>query len=560
MDRELLCRIVRVEARFEATDRFAAGTQRGTGFRVGPGQVLTAQHVVERGHAEQAIERAGEIRVLLDEDGSGENVLNEAATVAWTGESVLDPGDPKALDAVLLEDELPGGDLDPYRKWVRVPLGDSGRWETDGFAAASRTAGQMGEEYLWGVCHPARELATCLKLTVEREPPRPDAAGKGATWAGVSGGPVLVKEGRYQGHLYGVVRSSPKRFPDALYAVGTPALLRDAELRRRLGIEEPAPPHASLVEKLRAVLEEDSRLAERLADLDDAWKARWNEGGCDQLVDVLCGEGRLKSVLERLRRLNREVDPSPASAERLRELAVVLVSILASRELPGGEHLDLASTRRPGGGQMEHLRPGGGQMEHLCPGGGQMERLRPGTASTNFAEALLASAYGTPCLFEKAEGPDLPRAWLRVPTTTMEAGMRAKSQVGEQLEELLLFVTESALDQPRFILPAQKALISTLPPGERRKLLRKLLRRNLTRLEERYGRPAYLVAGGELQNKMGAHLEVYLRRLANILPNLDLVVLETGAEHVERAIDQEDELWPLWEILDLLPDLRSNRP
>ncbi len=528
MDRELLRRIVRVEARFEASARLGAGTQWGTGFRVGPGQILTAQHVVERG-PKTAIERAAEIRVRLDQDGSGEHEIEAAAVVEWVGESVLDPGDPRALDAALLADELPGGDLEPFREWVRVPLGRSGVWETEGFASASTGGDEMATEYLWGLCHPARELATYLKLTVERGAPRFGKARAPGTWDGVSGGPVFVKERRYQGYLYGIVRSSPRQFDDALHAVGTPALLRNAELRRKLGIEDPAPPHASLVERLREVLEEDPPLAERLAAFDESWSARWNEGGSDDLVDVLCGDGRLGLVLERLRRLHQGMAPKSAAVGRIRELALVLASILAAREVPGGEHLDVESTRR----------------------------IRLGTASPNFAEALLASAYGTPCLYERApEGPDLPRAW---PTVAMEAGMRAQSQVGEQLEELLVALTEQGLDDPRFLLPAQKALVSTLAPGDRRQRLRELLRRSLTRLEERYGRRAYLAADGEMQKKMGTHLDTFLNRLASVLPNLDLVELETGTEPVARAIEEEDELWPLWEILDLLPDLRSHR-
>lgn len=515
-----LRRIVRVEALFEASR-----PKRGTGFRVGPGQVLTAQHVVERRHGGGRIEPAREIHVLFDPEGGGK-VLREPATVAWKGEAELDPDDHKALDAALLEDKLPADGLEPFRDWVRVPLGNSGRWETAGFVSASPDVDDMGTEYLWGVCHPARELATYLKLSVKRDAPV-DGDGKTSTWAGISGSPVFVKEGRHAGCLYGVVRSSPESFTDVLHAVGTPALLRVAELRRRLGIniKEPVPPHVSLVEKLRELLEEDPALAERLARLDGTWKSRWREGGIDDLVDVLCADGSLKASLERLRRLFQNEDPTSATAVRIRELAVVLASILASREVPGGEQLTAEST----------------------------QRIRLGTASPNFAEALLASAYGTPCLYEKAEGPDLPRAYLRVPTTTMEAGIRSKSQVEEQLEELVVHLMEKELDRPRFILPAQKALFSSQPPGKRRELLQQVLEKSLARLKERHGRPPYLVADGVLQKKMGNHLEVFLNRLAIVLPSLHLVVLETDAEKVAQAIDQEDELWPLWEVLDLLP-------
>jgi hypothetical protein len=47
--------------------------------------------------------------------------------------------------------------------------------------------------------------------------------------------------------------------------------------------------------------------------------------------------------------------------------------------------------------------------------------------------------------------------------------------VEEQLEELVLTVIEKELDRPRFILPAQKALFSSQPPGKRRELLQKTL-------------------------------------------------------------------------------------
>ncbi len=526
-DQDLLERVVRVEVRFKTAQGLEPPGY-ATGFRVGPGQVLTAQHVVDRGPAARG-HGEPEIRVLHDPEGSGE-IRRAPAKVVWRG-TELDPADRKALDVALLADELPHEKLKPFRDWVRVPLGRSGRWHCEGFPNASPDAARTGTEYLYGVCHPARERATFLKLTVERAPPRPGRDGTTA-WHGLSGAPVFVAEGRYQGHLYGIVRSSPKRFPDILRAVGTPALLRNAELRDRLGFEEPAPPHASLVEQLRGVLEGDPDLAERLAGLDPAWQARWAMGDIDELVDVLCAESSLTPSLERLRHLNQHADRKSAGAERIRELAVILVSILAGRELPGGEELTAESTRR----------------------------IQLGTASPNRAEALLASAYGTPCLYEKASGTDLPQAWLRVPTAVMEAGMRASSQVDDQIEELLVSLTEKDLDQPKFILPAQKAIFSTQPPAERRELLRRQLRKNLVRLREQKGRPAYLVAAGELHKKMGrANLDTFLRRLEEVLPELDLVVLETGAEPVAQAIEEEDELWPLWEILDLLPDLRSDR-
>jgi len=136
----------------------------------------------------------------------------------------------------------------------------------------------------------------------------------------------------------------------------------------------------------------------------------------------------------------------------------------------------------------------------------------------------------------------------------MEAGIRAKSHVEEQLEELEVDLIEKELDHPKFIYPGQKKLLSSVPPGDQRELLKRTLELRLVRLKERYKRPAFLAADADLKKITGPHLDAFLDRLAKVLPSLHLVVLETETEKVAQAIEQEDALWPLWEVLDLLPE------
>lgn len=512
MDQERLGRIVRVEAFFKRTKK----PQRGTGFRVGPGLILTSQHVVERGHERGKIEAAKEIFV--------DPQRRKPVTPLWKGENELDPEDPKALDVALLLEEAQPEDApqeEAFHKWVRWPLGESGHWESVGFAAASPN---LDEEELKGDCSVSPEEATYFKLSVNRRPPVDPKTGRSLPWAGMSGAPVFIREGPYKGYLYGVIRKQPKSYDDQLYAVGTPALLRNAELCRRLGIKEPAPPHLSLVEKLRGLLEEDSRLTQRLASFDPSWKESLWSRDCDGVTDALCARRDLVPLLEHLRTLHNELRQTSERLERLRELAVLIVAIVVGPQLPGGEELTAESTRR----------------------------IRMGTASPNFAEALLASAFGKPPSYEKGEGH--PRGKWRMPTSKMEAGIRPEREVREQLDEIEAALLEEDLNNPKLLSRAIAEIYSHRPFGERRKYLEKALEQRLSRLARRCGRPPYIVVSGQLQKRMGAHLDTFLSRIEGLLPSLRVLVLDPSAEAAERALDQEDAFDPLWEILDLLPE------
>lgn len=525
MNHDLLRRIVSIEARFEEESKW------GTGFQLAPGRVLTAQHVIERWDGQGASKDADPIIVRSAADVAVGASSEAVARCTWRGSPDLDPTIRlDALDVALLEDELPADGLEPFQDFVPVILDDRGQWETQGFASANPESFERVSDHLWGASHPVGEAASQIALTVEREPPRHPQTGENLSWEGLSGAPIFVRGGRYHHALYGVLCSAPAVYEDKLFAVALPTLLRIPEFRRHIGLEETLPPHPSLVERLRQLLEADDELTAKLARLDPEWTRCWEDEGIDGLVDLLVTEGRLRDRLASLRQLHGTLEPGSSRGESFRELVLVLVALVAQHEIPGGDTLDTAALERIGQGRTELS-----------------------TASECFAEVFLAGAFGTPPRFEGVPG-DLPRAYLRVPTSALESGIRSRSLEADQLEEMVTDLLLKGLDHPRFLRPSEKDRLRLLPPGERVELYRRQLERNFAQLRRRHGRPPYLLAGSGLRYRLKDELDRFLRRLEQILPSLHLVELQTDRQAVERAIEQDDALYPLWEILDLLSE------
>ena len=524
MDRDLLRRIVRVEASFGE----GIEPKTGTGIRLRPGLVLTAQHVVEHRDAGQ-VQPATEVLVLLDRDGDSEPQI-APATVVWRGEERLDPHDLRHLDAVLLEDQLPGDGLEPFDRWVPVTLSRRSEWETQGYATAGAGDAAAFDEYLSGLCMPAREKTTAIQLTCDRPPPE-TPRGQKLPWKGISGGPVFIRNGRYTGHLYGIVRSSPVAFTDEILAVGLPALLRDPDFRKQVRHRDPAPPHESLVEALRSLLEADPDLAERFARLDPEWWNCWSSEDIDGLVGLLAADQDLAAQLRKLRNLRGSFD-TDARIDRLKELALLVAALGARHQIPGGVDLDVES----------------------------LQRIEVGSASSCFAEAFLASAYGVPPEYEKVE-TGMPRAYLRIPTAALENGVRDASFFSDQMEEVVAFAMERDLGDTSFLLREQVTRLRKRPPKERAALLRKQIDSNFRQLSQIHGRPPYLLADPDFRSGVEEKLDRFLGRLEKALPSLQLVVLEDDYEALDRAIEQEEQLLPLWQILDLVDQpKRRNGP
>lgn len=261
--------------------------------------------------------------------------------------------------------------------------------------------------------------ASCLSVTVDDGAPKPQEKGM-QPWAGISGAPIFVAEGRNEGWLYGIVRKQPKSFGDRLWAVATPALLRDPSFCSVLDLKEPPPPHERLVESSRRLLKESPDLARQLAARDDEWRAAWEEGNTEGLLEAVCREGSVRTLLEGLRMLAETRKEDPQEMRCLRDSAVHLVGLLAHHEL---------------------VRQGG--LKEKAAG-----RYLVPVASRNFAEAVAAATDGGPTRYVQREG-NLPGPELEVPTTDLEWGIRTEALMEDQLEELSVALVEKDLDQPR---------------------------------------------------------------------------------------------------------------
>lgn len=216
---------------------------RGTGFRIGPGRVLTAQHVVERRQRHGGgLERASRIVVRLDVDVAGE-VRDAPARWLWSGSPDLNPKARDTLDVALLADDLPTEGLEPFRDFVPKVLDHRVEWETRGFPVASREVATGGGEYLSGACHPTAERASHIALTSIRGQPRDPKTGQILGWAGASGAPIFVDGGPHHGALYGVLRAQPFEFDDKIWAVALPVLLRESDFRQHLGLDAASQAH-----------------------------------------------------------------------------------------------------------------------------------------------------------------------------------------------------------------------------------------------------------------------------------------------------------------------------
>ena len=500
-------RLVRVEA------QFCGGRKKfGTGFRVAPGQVLTAQHVIELRRGEET-EKASEIFVHWS-PGEGKTHVKKPARRQWTGEVALDPKDTTALDIALLEDDLPTEDLEPFTDFVRVALGESVAWESSGFVTVDPEVVDLSTQYVFGRCEPCRTGAVRIQLVNERDRPRDPEDGKELHWSGLSGAPVFVREGPNKGRLYGFIASGTHIFPDRLTMVGTPTLLQNPELRQLLNLYGPVPPPAGLVEQLRALLLDDADLAAGLAELDPAWPSLDVHG----LVETLCTDERLGLRLQELRPLYEVLRPSPERKTRCQQLVLILLAIWAGQEIG-----------------------------NLGPEGVTSPRIQVKTASEMAVEPYMASRAGALPEYKPIEkGQALPRGAFQLDASFLESGLRPESALKDQLD-----LVEKSLGL-ELLRQDQKARLKRLPLGlqgaERQALICQNLRQTLWSRK----RPYYFMAGNELLNRLGRGLERFLEGLEDALPDLQVVVLDPKEESIFQAREHDDTVYPALVMLELM--------
>ncbi len=513
MDSELFGRIVRIEASFAGCD-----PKVGTGFRLAPGRVLTSQHVVEREGS-----TAESIFVSRDAAGDGQ-IERKPATVIWRGERTLDLEDHRSLDAALLEDELSAEGLKPFQRLVRLPQ-PGGTFVGAGFVKVSGSSRELHRpDGMEGHFDPVQDFATSVSLRIEGAFPT-NKAGE-AAWGGISGSPIFIgpQGGCLAGFLYGVVRRTVGSFSDRVTAVASTVLLRNPEFCAALGIEDPPPPHERLVVASRDLLEKNPQLARRLAAMDSPWKQAWKDKGTEGLLEAVCREGDMETLLDGLLVLAKASKSEPGELASLRESAVHLVALLAHHEF----------SRRAG-------------VAETAPG-----RFRVPVTSLNYAEAVFASSVGLKARYAKPTSESrgrqsLAARELEVPTTQLESGLESRNLVADQVEEMAATFLEG-LDMAPYLYDEQQQIIKGEGPERRIEVLGKAVEHNLRRLAKRKGRQPFLFLTAERKKPGGFATEAFLRHLQNVLPSLIYLDLEGDAL---EALELEEKLRPLWEILGI---------
>ena len=509
MDISIPRRIVRVEAIFDGNKR-----KRGTGLRLKSGWILTSQHVLERSSA-KGVERAHRVEVALPAPG-GEESPSVPATVEWWGEPKgLDTDNLFALDAVLLsEKEL----LPVDGKAIRlVPHHlPSGRCEVAGWIRASSLSDRkIAPEELQGTFSAIDEAATILPLRIEGLEPERSDPDSPSPYGGVSGAPVFVASGRFEGWLYGLVRKGPKAQPDRLWAVSTPALLRNDRFQQTLAGEEPEW-FEGYVELVRSKLDGDetAKIAVRQI-IDSAGRCESDEA----LARAAVREETIGDVCMALAQAARQLDRDGAtdSAERMRAVLTAVAPVRFSRSMG------------------------------IEPPAEEIRRLDLDVASDLGAEAIVAAMQRRSMELEPVPG-DIPRPkWVLSPPGVFGIDLDGSDAVGDIVEELrkLVKLAPQPSQAARAYLVHQANELGLLPESLLRqvsalkeddevwnKVVSRAVNRRLAALNtsERYYFQIALDEGSE-------HQEGFLRRLGDDLPALPIV---TRSSRDPDQLDAED--------------------
>jgi three-Cys-motif partner protein len=288
--------------------------------------VLTSQHVVQQIDASGGIEEAIKIEVEIDVDGTG--IEKKPATLLWTGEQKLDPKSATGLDVALLQDQLPAQDLKPFLDLIWQPLA-SCEWDSAGYVLASPNYKLLRPDELKGEVGAVKPGETFLELIVRRDRPNAEEG-----WAGISGAPVFVSSGPYQGFLYGVIRRCVVPMEDTLYAVALPALLRNQGLCSNLGIASVEDERKRLAEDLDRLLRANQKVADCIACAHEAWSEGQNQRGVEGLVEAIMQQGELPEILEELQALReRWAERDDQWSRAFQRAAMLLASLVGGRSL-----------------------------------------------------------------------------------------------------------------------------------------------------------------------------------------------------------------------------------
>ncbi|MEM8993758.1 MAG: hypothetical protein AAGF23_03085 [Acidobacteriota bacterium] len=503
-------RVVRIVA------AFADGTPKvSTGVRIKPGWILACQHGLER---PETGERAAKVHAFLAAPDGGVPPQAECR-VAWRGEERLDPNDLLAVDAALLkESELPeitDGEL----LLVEEHLAGAD-FETAGWLGVSEMSqNRIAPEEDRGKFHAIDEAATLLPLELAGVEPRsknPKTPPRG----GLSGAPVFVTSGPGAGKLYGLVRKAPESRPDHVWAVASPALLRNAKFREHLGIQSPPPAEERLLLELRRLLSEEPHLGAKIAATRSDWQDAWASdpaGGPDGLIAELARVDEFKALIELLHGLS--VDTRDQA--HFREISSYVAALGVDRTL-----------RRSG---VDVSKTGSGWVVEV--------------AGIFVCEVALAAKHGRKPLFRyEAKDNYGPAPALRQPAPPLEAGISSKRWAEEQVQEIAANYLRHDLAQRRFMEGNEWEIFQSADPNQQKELLEDVIQAYCRDVKRREGRAPYVLTAG-MRSKTSEHNVIqFLKELKVLLPDVESVDQRGNAKEGSRF---DRALRPLFEILGL---------
>ncbi|MEO1086394.1 MAG: hypothetical protein AAFY88_19330, partial [Acidobacteriota bacterium] len=326
--------------------------------------------------------------------------------------------------------------------------------------------------------------------------------------------------GRGAGKLYGVIRKAPESRPDRVWAVASPALLRDASFRDKLGIEASPPADERLLLELRRLLSEEPHLGEKIAATRPEWRDSWASdpaGGPDGLIAELAQVDEFKILIELLHGLSVDV----RDQAHFREISSYVAALGVDRTL-----------RRDG---VEVTKDGNGWVVEV--------------AGIFVCEVALAAKHGRKPLFRYEAKDDYgPSPALRLPTPPLEAGISSKNWADEQVQEIAANYLRHDLAQRRYMEGNEWEIFQSADPNQQKELLQDVIRIYCEDVKRREGRAPYVLTSAMRRKESEHNVTQFLKELKVLLPEVESVDLRGDAVEGARL---DRALRPLFEILGL---------
>lgn len=318
------------------------GSKIGSGFRLDGEKVLTARHVV---HDDEVDPPQSASRIQVFPKGiSAKDEASERfeASLIWSGNG-RSQGVGPGVDAALLEVARPV-EIGRFDQLVEE-VGDFKKWKSIGFPT-NTTDFQNAREptSIQGEFEIANFERGEIPLRYLGGPPKPQKGS--ASWAGISGGPVFLRDSGRDGHLCGVLTLAKKDHGDRLILVSMWSILDAPGFREAAGLPEPArlPEMPEAWTRVLDILKE-STIKDLLRRFDAGWNPELlDDEGLESFLYDLLGRDRIGFALRHLDELAREAS-NAETLEKLKNLGLDLYALKAHLEVVADEEARISTTQ-----------------------------------------------------------------------------------------------------------------------------------------------------------------------------------------------------------------------